>query len=116
MDPREQVEKYKQEYAFLVQAAEQVKKDFGAFAPEIILPAEETNAYHALFDQLRPVVERLAEAHAEPFRAILYRVDIPEKDLAQVYAVQPLSAMYDVLTDLILHRELFKVVCRHLYR
>lgn len=115
MQPPFQVEKYKKDYALIVQTAEQVKKDLGTLSIDILLSGNPATAYTELFDQVRPVIERISEKHPEQFGNLLYRIDIPEKDYRRVCAIQPAEAMYDALTDFILYRELFKVICRRHY-
>jgi len=110
-----EIEKYRNDYRMIAETAEQLRKDFGMFSVEIHFSGNPDTAYDELFRQVRAVIEPLAAQNSSVFGNILYRVDIREKDLAEVYRVQPPSAMYDVLTDLILRRELFKVVCRRYY-
>lgn len=116
MKPEFSIEKYKKNADIIRQTAEQVKKDFALFSLNVEFTGNEDTAYDELFTQIRPFVEKLSGENFEKFSHLLYRIDVPEKDLKEVYAIRPSAAMFDVLTNLILNRELLKVCYRNLYK
>lgn len=110
------LDKYLKDSEIILQTAEQIKKDFVLFGFPIHFTGNAQTAYNELFEQVRPVIQKLAENNFEKFNHLLYRIDIPEKDLKEVYKVNPKDAMYDVLTNLILKREMMKVCYRHYFK
>jgi hypothetical protein len=53
---------------------------------------------------------------SEDLQQLLYRIDVPEKDVQNVMRVADLDALCEALADLILKRELQKVLIRRHFK
>lgn len=91
----------------------QVQKDLGSYGIEIRYSGNHLNAYEELFLQLQPQLEKLLHSGTKLI-AILYRVDINEKEVRK--AADNQEDMSHALARLILWRELQKVVTRFLLK
>lgn len=115
MDISAALEQYRHDLEFIRQTAEQVKKDFGLFSLPITFSGNPETAYDELYAQVRPLLEQLDLRQPEKFRALLYQVDIPEADMQAARSLRSADLVYDRITDLVLRRELLKVVLRFHY-
>ena len=97
----------------LIQVVEQIKKDYGMFAIEIQFSGNPALAYTELFGQLNAHLKTLERANKQKFISILYRVDLSEQQIAKALAEHPSDTFSAVIADLILKRELQKVVLRN---
>ncbi len=73
-------------------------------------------AYDELFRQLVGHVEYLAARDLGKLQALLYQIDLSERDLARFEPSDPGFSPAEHLADLILQRELKKVVTRDFFR
>jgi hypothetical protein len=110
------IDKYFNDTVIILQTAEQIKKDFVLFDFPIHFSGNPSTAYDELFEQVRPAIQKIANSNIEKFNHLLYRIDIPENDLKEVYKINSQDVMYDVLTNLILKREMMKVCYRHYFK
>ena len=110
-----ELEKYRRNGEYIRRTAEQLQKDFGTFSVHIHFSGNADTAYEELYAQVRPVIEELNMRQPEKLRALLYQVDIPEADMKAAYALDSPALVYDRITDLVLRRELLKVVLRAYY-
>lgn len=90
---------------------EQVQKDLGSFGIVLTTSGDAKNAYQELFTQLEPQLDRLLHRNTTMLQ-ILYKVDVNE-DLVRK-SIEQGEKISEVLTRLILWRELQKVVTRFL--
>jgi hypothetical protein len=96
--------------------ANQIIKDFDMFGLEIKFSGNAYNAYEELFDQIEPHIDQLVHSNQQKFMGILYRIDLSDvqiKKAVQENSSEPFSA---IVTDLIIKRELQKVVIRNHYK
>ncbi|HRE73724.1 MAG TPA: hypothetical protein PK637_06485 [Flavobacteriales bacterium] len=96
--------------------AQQVIKDFGEFSFEIVFTGKGTSPYAELFEQVLPVVEHLLQTNTERFHALLYRIDVNESLIKRYSAETPGMRFPEMVTDLILRREMMKVLTRRYFR
>jgi hypothetical protein len=98
------------------QVAAQVTKDFEVFGHEIVFAGRQEEAYAELFDQIRPIIENLQLSDPRKLIGMLYRIDLHEDQVRQVLSQEGTNAFPDALTDLVLKRELQKVILRMTYK
>ncbi|MDF2437412.1 MAG: hypothetical protein K0Q95_1788 [Bacteroidota bacterium] len=96
--------------------ADQIIKDFEMFGMEINFSGNAYNAYEELFDQIEPHIKTLIDSNRSKFMGILYRIDLNDEQVKKAVdnnSSEPFSA---IITDLIIKRELQKVVIRNHYK
>ena len=94
---------------------EQIKKDFNWFSFEIVFQNKEESAYLELFHQILPFVDELLNDNYPKLLAMLYRIDIDEAFLNKRLKESEQVDTDEVITDLIIKRELQKVIIREMY-
>ncbi|SMO66165.1 hypothetical protein SAMN06265379_104165 [Saccharicrinis carchari] len=100
----------------IVETGRQIQKDFGEFGLEIHFTGSAQLFYEELFEQMKDHVAYLISDKLDRFMHFLYRIDINENDI-KLYESQMPNKEYDhVLTELIIHRELKKVITRDYFR
>ncbi len=90
----------------------QVIKDFSLFGLQIEFPEDIQYAYTHLYPQLVNEVSVLLDRSNTKLLSILYQIDIPEKVIRNAAESMPDKALAEVITELILNRELKKVLTR----
>ncbi len=94
----------------------QLQKDFDWFNIEIIFnPSSETSPYQQLYQQILPYIDELLNDDYPKLMAMLYRIDLDEGFLNRQLKLTPNADTDEVITDLIIKRELQKVIIRELY-
>ena len=96
----------------LNETAQQVIKDFGMNGMEIKFSGSTNNAYSELFSQILPLVEKLQKENFQNFYNLMYRIDISESQIKKAVEESKDKSFSLVVTDLILKRELLKVITR----
>lgn len=106
---------YLNRFDILSDTAKQVIKDFGMVGLEIKFSGNTSNAYSELFSQILPLVEKMQTENFQNFYSLMYRIDISEGQIKKAIAETKDKSFSEVVTDLILKRELIKVVFRNQY-
>ncbi len=109
---KEDLIKYHNDKETVRKTALQVMKDFASFGFSVEFPGDLRMAYNELFDQLSPVISDLINTNISKLYSILYCIDINEKLIQKGIAEMNHLAPHDVITHLILERELKKVLTR----
>jgi hypothetical protein len=100
----------------IIETAHQIQKDFGEFGLSITFSGNAASFYDELFSQMKVHVENLISESLSRFMHFLYRIDISEKQIS-LYEKEIQEASYsEVITELIIHRELKKVITRDFFR
>ena len=100
----------------LEKVVEQVKKDFNCFSYEITFTGNENSTpYQELYKQILPLIDELLNDDYPKLMAMLYRIDIDEEFLNRELKATAHADTDEVITDLILKRELQKVIIRETY-
>ena len=99
----------------LTETAQQVIKDFGMNGMEIKFSGNPQNAYADLFSQILPCIEKLQKENFRNFYNLIYRIDISEAQIKKAVQESKDKNFSEIVTDLILRRELLKVVTRKHY-
>jgi len=105
--------RYRHDLEVVRDTASQVIKDFGIFSIEITFSGNEQTAYEELKQQLIPELLKLYENNYSKLQSLFYRIDLPEKKFRELPTTDK-SMFVDGLADLILERELLKVITRKL--
>jgi hypothetical protein len=94
----------------------QIKKDFNWFNLEITFTnSPETTPYQELYKQILPLIDELLNDDYPKLLAMLYRIDLDEDFLNRRLREAPNADTDEVITDLIIKRELQKVIIRDAY-
>lgn len=96
--------------------ADQIIKDFEMFGLEIKFSGSSYNAYEELFDQIEPHIQNLIDSNPSKFTSILYRIDLNDMQLKKAVEENSSEPFSVIVTDLIIKRELQKVVIRNHYK
>lgn len=105
--------RYEQSVWLLEEVVKQITKDFRLQGFEVDFSGKGEEAYQELSSQLNPVVEYMLENQTEKFWNLIYGIDLNETKVRQILfgKEEDIDAIRE-LTDLILKRELQKVVIR----
>jgi len=95
------------------QTAEQIIKDFNIVGIEITFSGDPYSAYSELYCQIEPEIDKLLKFNK--LNSLLYRIDISEAQINKTIKNNPVHQLSRVITDLIIKRELQKVVIRSHY-
>lgn len=97
----------------LIQAtANQIIKDFLWFDEDIHFSGNAETAYHELYEQIHPIVNRMLNLDASRFFALLYAIDVEESKVKDLLFGQHGMDASEEIARLIIHRELIKVILR----
>ena len=98
------------------ETADQIIKDFEMFDMAIKFSGNAYNAYQELYDQMEPNINELIHGNQQKFLSILYRIDVSEHQIKKAVEDNYTEPFSHIVTDLIIKRELQKVVIRHHYK
>jgi septation ring formation regulator EzrA len=108
--------RYERSAVLLQDVVAQINKDFRLNGFEVAFSGEGETAYQELSEQLIPVIEYMLEHQTETFWNLVYSIDLNETKVKRIlFAQEEVDNAIGQLTDLILKRELQKVVIRHFY-
>lgn len=97
-------------------AAAQIIKDFAEFGFEVSFSGDIEGFYDEVFVQMKEHVVQIMGEHYSQFLNFLYRIDVSENQVA-VYQREMGGVDYeDALTELIIHREMKKVMIREYFK
>lgn len=110
---QEDYQRYHRSVWLLEQVVAQITKDFRLQGFDVEFTGTEDSAYSELSQQLQPVVEYMLENQTEKFWNLIYGIDLSEAKVKQILfgKDENINAIQE-LTELILKRELQKVVIR----
>lgn len=109
------IESFKLQHAVVQQVVTQIQKDFDDIIVEVNLDGE-GSPYDQLKKQIRPIIDWLLEKRPERLFALFYRIDIPEQVVKRLMTDGGEGGdVVEQYTDLILQRELQKVIIRNFY-
>jgi hypothetical protein len=91
-------------------------KDFGMFGIEITFSGNVENAYHELHEQLINQISVYLDRDYSRLMAVLYQVDITEKEIAKAHIELPHYNDLEVLAHQVIFRDLKKVLYRRYYK
>jgi hypothetical protein len=100
----------------VLETAAQIMKDFGMFGIKITFSGDTLNAYFELHNQLVCQIDSLLDRDYSRLLAVLYQVDISEKDIAQSAEELPEYNQIEIIAHQIIVRDLKKVLTRHYFK
>lgn len=98
------------------ETAQQIMKDFGMFGIEISFSGDMENAYHELHEQLINQISTYLDRDYGRLMAVLYQVDITEKEIAKAHRDLPHYNDLEILAHQVIFRDLNKVLFRRYYK
>jgi len=96
--------------------AEQIKKDFEIFSESITFSGSPNTAYDELKSQIEPIISKLMNNNYERLLSVLYRIDVNEKSMSEEIYQRNDEEPSSIITDLIIERELKKVIIRNYFK
>ena len=112
---RVDLQKYHDDQETVRRTALQVIKDFASYGFRIEFPEDLKMAYDDLFDQLSPVIADMVNTNISKLYSLLYCIDLNEAAIQKGLHEMKDMALHDVITHLILERELIKVLTRKFF-
>lgn len=98
------------------ETAAQIIKDFGEFNLDLTFSGDAGTFYKELSQQMVAHVDELLQSSHSRFLGLLYRIDIGKKEI-DLYQMEMKGQSYAaIITELIIHRELKKVLTRDYFR
>ncbi|MGM0549764.1 MAG: hypothetical protein ACQESW_01660 [Bacteroidota bacterium] len=113
---KSQLEQSKKEEKYVLLTAEQVRKDFAMFGLDVEFSGQTAFVYQELFTQLEKHIAFLLERNYEKLMSLLYQIDLGQKELQKAGQVNPYSTVAELITHMILERELKKVLTRAYFK
>jgi len=110
------IEPFKAEEVVIRQTVAQVKKDFAMFGLDIDFPLNFRMVYDDLFRHVMYHVYNLLSGNLQKLAALLYQIDIGEKEIMEAWQEHPDWTKAEVITELLIYRELKKVLFRSYYK
>jgi hypothetical protein len=107
---------YFKESKVISETAEQLKKDFSTSGINISLSVHSANVYEELFDQLKPIVSDCLDNNYQKLLQLLYHIDLNERITSETVNHPDTESLSSRLTQLIIFRELQKVIIRNHYK
>jgi hypothetical protein len=95
--------------------AQQIIKDFDLFELEIKFSGDPENAYNELLYQISPHIAKLLESNYKKLLNLLYRIDVNESKISGIVNDNTVSSLSEAIADLVIKRELQKIVIRQHY-
>ena len=111
---KEHFARHQRNLKLLQEVVAQINKDFQLNGPVVGFSGRDEKAYTELTGQIRPIVEHLLEKQPDRFWNLLYSIDLNENQVKEALSDSGPDGIGQ-LTDLILKRELQKVVIRYHY-
>jgi hypothetical protein len=106
---------YRLDLIIVRETAKRIIDDFDFFGIEISFSGNEQNAYNELTSQLIPLFEHLYSKDRQKLMLILYKIDIAENKLERTKAKFPRASLAEIISHLVVEREMQKVITRRLY-
>lgn len=101
---------------FILQTAQQIQKDFAEFGIEIQFSGDASGAYEELCEQMSRHLYYILNSRQSMLFNLLYRIDLSDSAIRKGAALKPDLPLSDLLADLIIQRELKKVLLRYYFK
>lgn len=112
----QQLSLYQGNKKYVRETAEQIINDFARYGIDIRFPTNLDFAYNLLYDELLVAIDDLLEMNQTKLMAMLYTIDVPEKEVIKKASLEDTKTMGEVVTELVLEREFKKVLTRHYFK
>lgn len=110
------IDPYRDREEIIRQVAAQIEKDFDQFGMDVQFSGSTKDAYAELFSQLRDHLNHLLDRDYHRLVLLLYQIDVNEKQIIDTELKYPDVPKSDLLTELIILRELKKVLIRNYFK
>lgn len=110
------IQRFRKDLPIIRETADQIIKDFRFFDIHISFSGDGDHAYQELSDQIRPVIGELLLNQFERFLSLMYKIDVGDKSVQQALDLNDNARVSVAITDVIIQRELLKVVTRNYFR
>lgn len=111
-----ELQEYYNRQDLLEKVVEQIQKDFNWFSLKIKFSNNpELSAYQELYQEILPLIDEMLNDDYIKLMSMLYRIDIDEDFLNRKLKETPNADTDEVITDLIIKRELQKVIIKQMY-
>ncbi|PLX05666.1 MAG: hypothetical protein C0598_14010 [Marinilabiliales bacterium] len=104
--------KYRNDKELVELTSLQIKKDFALFGLTINYSEGIDYSWKEVFDELEVQIRRLLEVNSVKILSLLYQIDIPESKIYEQAEKQKERPLSDVVSEMIMERELKKVLTR----
>ena len=111
-----EVSKYRDKVEILRQVAAQIEKDFYQFGFEVKFSGEPADAYNELFGQINEHVAFMLSQDYHRLVLLLYQIDLSEKEIIKNELKYPNVDKHQLLSEMIIQRELKKVLIRNYFK
>ncbi|MCB0400634.1 MAG: hypothetical protein KDD41_00980 [Flavobacteriales bacterium] len=112
----EELQGYYNREDLIQKVVEQLQKDFNWFNLPVHFEGKDgLTPYQELFNEILPLVEELLNDNYPKLLSMLYRIDLEEDFLNRKLKEIPNADTDEIITDLIIKRELQKVIIREIY-
>jgi len=98
--------------AYIVATAAQIKKDFEFSGLTFQFSNDPAHCYNELLYQISPLIADLIDKKFDKLLNLLYRIDIPENKISDLMTSNAFGSLPEAIADLVIRRELLKVVIR----
>jgi hypothetical protein len=110
------VSQYLNQEDIVLETVAQIMKDFGLFGVTITFSGDINNAYTELHQQLISQIGTLLDRDYSRLLAVLYQVDISDKEIARTALELPEYNHVEVVAHQIIVRDLKKVLTRRYFK
>lgn len=110
-----QIEQYFNNRRIIDATMRQLEKDFSLDEDSVQLKDYQGNLFEQLFEVVYPIINKLITNNYQQFLNTLYRIDVNELKLKQEMAKVDANQYSEVVTRLVLQKELQKVIIRNIY-
>jgi hypothetical protein len=107
---------YKLQEDLIQQTIQQIIKDFSMFGMDIYFSGNMVLAYDEVFRQLSGFMEMLVIHDYHKLLSLLYQIDLNHQIIIVAENNNPDIPRHELITELIVQRELQKVVMRNFYK
>jgi hypothetical protein len=107
---------YKLQEDIIQQTVQQIIKDFSMFGMGIYFSGNMELVYDEVFRQLSGFMEVLIVHDFHKLLALLYQIDLSDQSIVEAENENPDIPRHELMTELIIYRELQKVVMRNYYK
>lgn len=115
-EQRSDIELFNEHPEYIRQTVQQLMKDFAMFGIEIEFSGNTDLAYNEMFVQTCDHVDLLLKNNNQKLYALLYQIDLGNATIIKASEEHPEFTLSEVITELIIHRELKKVILRNYFK
>jgi len=106
------IKKYRNDKEIIELTVHQIVKDFALFGLEINFSLDIEYSWKEIFTELEKQIRYLLEVNSVKILSLLYQIDIPEDKIIERADIEKDRNLSDVVSEMIMERELKKVLTR----